>query len=230
MNKFSRYQCKGNYSAHYNGRIWVPWLVIGDFNVVRRVEDKIGKHPPTVWEMMDFNGCIGHCGLSELPSYRGPFTWTNNQDGVDRGWSKLDWALVNSTWLLLFPNSKVDILSSGTSDHAPLLVNMGVSFAVPKAFKFLNSWTAHTDFLTVVSAAWSTTVSGTPMYRLFAKLKFVKHALGVLHRGFYSNLSTRVVDAHATLMDCQAALMNAPLDPTFLHNVTMSKHAYTRIK
>ncbi|KAK9741399.1 hypothetical protein RND81_03G102500 [Saponaria officinalis] len=136
MNKFFRYQCFGNYSAHYNGRIWIlwqeslvdlevievhaqlvhckvlfrqtncsvfitfiygfndgldrrqlwhnlmtvspsislGWLVIGDFNVVRCMEDKIGKNPPTVWEMMDFNGCLGHCSLAELPSHGGPFT------------------------------------------------------------------------------------------------------------------------------------------------------------
>ncbi|KAK9756226.1 hypothetical protein RND81_01G082400 [Saponaria officinalis] len=292
MNKFFRYRCSGNYSAHYNGRIWVlwqeslvaldvlevhdqlvhcrvlfrqsncsvyvtfmyghndgldrkqlwhnlmaisasvdlGWLVIGDFNAVRGMKDKIGKHPPTVWEMLDFNGCLGHCSLAELPSHGGPFTWTNNQDGDYRGWSKLDWAFVNSLWVHLFPNSKVEILPAGSSDHSPLMVTMGVSFAFPKVFKFLNCWTAQVNFHSVVSRAWSTNIRGAPMFRLFAKLKSVKHALGELHRGFYSNLSARVAAAHTALLECQTDLMTSPLDPTFLHRVSEARQTYTRVK
>ncbi|KAK9704710.1 hypothetical protein RND81_07G006500 [Saponaria officinalis] len=292
MNKFVRYHCVGNYSAHYNGRIWVlwqeslvaldvlrvhdqlvhckvllrqtslsifvtfvygqndgvarrrlwhelqsisssidlGWLVIGDFNVVRSAEDKIGKHPPTFWEMLEFNACVGQCSLDELPSHWGPFTWTNNQDGVDRGWSRLDWAFVNPIWVLLFPNATVNILPPGSSDHSPLMVTIGVHLAFPIVFKFLNCWIEHPDFLEVVSSAWSCQVSGAPMYRLFAKLKSVKHALGGLHRAYYANLSAKVALAHDNLLACQNVLLHAPLDPTFLHNILVAKQAYVRLK
>ncbi|KAK9683897.1 hypothetical protein RND81_10G173200 [Saponaria officinalis] len=266
MNKFLRYRCVGNYSAHYNGRIWVlwqeslvaldvlqvhdqlvhckvllrqsnlsifvtfvhgyndgldrrclwhellsisstidlGWLVIGDFNVVRNVEDKIGKYPPTSWEMLDFNACVGQCNLDELLSHGGPFTWTNNQDGVDTGRSRLDWAFMNPLWVLLFPNDMV--------------------------FKFLNCWIEHPNFYDVFSSAWSGHVPGTPMYRLFAKLKRVKHALGGLHGAYYANLSARVALAHKNLLTCQVDLLNTPLDHTALHNVSVAKQAYIKLK
>ncbi|KAK9689166.1 hypothetical protein RND81_09G040100 [Saponaria officinalis] len=292
MNKFLRYRCVGNYSAHYNGRIWVlwqeslvaldvlqvhdqlvhckvllrqsnlsifvkfvyghndgldmrrlwqkllsisstidlGWLVIGDFNVVRNIEDKIGKHPPTFWEMLDFNACVGQCNLDELPSHGGPFTWTNNQDGVDRGWSRLDWAFVNPLWVLLFPNAMVNILPPGSSDHSPLMVTIGVHLTFPKVFKFLNCWIEHPNFYDVVSSAWSGHVLGAPMYKLFAKLKRVKHALGGLHRAYYANMSVRVALAHENLLTCQVDLLRTPLDPTAFHNVSVAIQAYVKLK
>ncbi|KAK9676089.1 hypothetical protein RND81_11G053000 [Saponaria officinalis] len=157
LNKFGRFRAINNYSAHYNGRIWVlwqealldvtvllvaaqmihlkvfckllnvsiyvtfvyrfndgvarrqlwhdvmglapsvvlAWLVLGDFNIVRTREDKIDRHPPVEWEMMDFSRCLSCYSLDELHFQGGPFTWTNNQDGAARGWSKLNWAFVN---------------------------------------------------------------------------------------------------------------------------------------
>ncbi|KAK9740677.1 hypothetical protein RND81_03G053300 [Saponaria officinalis] len=147
------------------------WLVLEDFNIVRTMDDKIGRHPLVKWEMLDFNSCLNWCSLDELYFQGGPFTWTNNQDGDARGWSRLDWAFFNPLWLRAFLDSIMRILPSRTSDHSPLLVLLGVQAAFKKSFKFLNCWIANARFLELVASAWDSVVFGTPIYRLFSKLK-----------------------------------------------------------
>lgn len=49
------------------GNCQKPWLILGDFNSVLQVEDKIGGNPVTWSEVEDFQYCIDTCGLIELP-------------------------------------------------------------------------------------------------------------------------------------------------------------------
>ncbi|KAK9749960.1 hypothetical protein RND81_02G161900 [Saponaria officinalis] len=292
LNKFPRFTTINNYSAHYNGRIWVlwqaalldvtvlmvaaqlvhlkvfckllntsfnitivygfndgvsrkllwhdlmglapsvdlGWLVLGDFNIVRTVEDKIRRHPPVGWEMMDFNGCLNWCSLDELHFQCGPFIWTNNQDGDDRGWSRLDWAFVNPLWLQSFSDSIMRVLPSGTSDQSPLLVSLWLQVAILKSFKFLNCWIANEHFPGLVSSAWETMVTGTPAYKLFAKLKKVKYSLGQLHKDFYSSLSIRVNQCYSDLLVGQSDLLASPLNCALMEKVAVLKQRYYVLK
>lgn len=54
----------------------MDWLVVGDFNLIRRPEDRNreGANPN---EMFAFNEAINKLGLIELPLHGRHFTWTN---------------------------------------------------------------------------------------------------------------------------------------------------------
>lgn len=84
-----------------------PWLVIGNFNCIRNVEERIGGKPRLSITMQEFNQCIDKCGLLELRHSGGSMSCTNGQSGSNRKWAKLDQALVNvfhSTLIRLWLN------------------------------------------------------------------------------------------------------------------------------
>jgi hypothetical protein len=64
------------------------WLVIGDFNLIRKPEDK-NKPGGIMREMMDFNDAIRRHGLEELRLNGAQFTWTNKQHSPLL--ERLDW-------------------------------------------------------------------------------------------------------------------------------------------
>ncbi|XP_074291409.1 uncharacterized protein LOC141618202 [Silene latifolia] len=99
-----------------------PWLVIGDFNVVRCPAEKLGPHPPVLKEMMEFNCCLISCNLDDIAGTSADMTWTNKQDPLTRVWSKLDRALVNQQWISSFPTSNAFYMESGLSDHSLVVV------------------------------------------------------------------------------------------------------------
>ena len=100
-----------------------PWCIAGDFNAIRKPEDKKGGC--TDWTHMDeeFNTCCNRTELEELRSVGFRFTWSNIQT-ANRILSKLDRVMVNSKWLEEFTNSEARILPPGISDHTPCLIHV----------------------------------------------------------------------------------------------------------
>ncbi|KAK4723752.1 hypothetical protein R3W88_026531 [Solanum pinnatisectum] len=54
-----------------------PWLVLGEFNVVLHVEDKISGNSISLTEVVDFATCIDNCGLIEHPHQGNQYTWSD---------------------------------------------------------------------------------------------------------------------------------------------------------
>ncbi|CAI9763286.1 unnamed protein product [Fraxinus pennsylvanica] len=65
----------------------LPWIVAGDFNIIRNDLERRGGKPRPMVAMDDFNNCIDRCGLLELSSERRQLTWCNGQDGNARSWA-----------------------------------------------------------------------------------------------------------------------------------------------
>jgi hypothetical protein len=55
------------------------WLIVGDFNLIRRQNDR-NKPGGNVQKMMSFNEAISNLGVGELKLYGNRFTWTNKQE------------------------------------------------------------------------------------------------------------------------------------------------------
>lgn len=66
-----------------------PWAVMGDFNNVLNVEERVGSKV-TVAEIRDFKYCVEICQLQDLKSSGSYYTWTNKQQGEERVVSKID--------------------------------------------------------------------------------------------------------------------------------------------
>jgi exonuclease III len=100
-----------------------PWLITGDFNVIRFPDEKWGKEGFSCYEK-EFDDCIQNLEVDDI-AYTGCFhTWTNKQIGADFVSKKLDRVLANGDWLATFSNTVVEFLERGVSDHSSALVTV----------------------------------------------------------------------------------------------------------
>ena len=67
---------------HWFEKIQMPddldWLIIGDFNLYRKPDDR-NRAGGNVGDMLLFNNGISALGLVEIPLHGRKFTWTNKQ-------------------------------------------------------------------------------------------------------------------------------------------------------
>ncbi|KAK9698263.1 hypothetical protein RND81_08G092300 [Saponaria officinalis] len=188
-------------NAHIREELWSAlgrissahnWIVLGDFNVVRDVQERVSDSPPKLTDILDFNACILRCGLEDLKSLGCELTWTNKQDEGARFWSKIDRALVNFPWITSFPSSSAHFLPAGMSDHSPCLVSIFEDKGRISRFSFLNCWEEDPDYLRIIEEAWAIPTYGNAMFRFFAKLKNVRLGLRDLHRRKFSAIQRRI--------------------------------------
>ena len=64
-----------------------------------------------------------------------PFTWCNNRFGGVWVWERLDRALATSSWICLFPETKLYHLARIASDHYRLLLQIQIN-RISKASPF----------------------------------------------------------------------------------------------
>lgn len=74
--------------------------------------------------MEEFNFSKFAHGLSPVAFDGSQFTWTKGSV-----WQQLDRALINSRWMEVYDFTKISHLYRGRSDHAPLLVRVGLASA-----------------------------------------------------------------------------------------------------
>lgn len=66
-----------------------PWIVMGDFNSVLYIEDRVGGNLITMAKITEFHRCIEQCELVELPTSGRRYTWKDRHDD-SRILSKID--------------------------------------------------------------------------------------------------------------------------------------------
>ncbi|XP_074289220.1 uncharacterized protein LOC141614370 [Silene latifolia] len=209
----------------------LPWLVLGDINCVRSTEERISSDPPNVVSMDNFNDAIANSGLVELKTIGYFFTWTNKQELDDRKWIKLDRALVNIDWLQLYPESFVEALTAGISDHSPLVISLDLKTQhQPASFKFLNCWTQDEKFLPMVQQEWQSRVYGCKMYTLVQHLRRLKSILTHLHKTSFTGVTSKVKDLQQRLRLCQVQLQLDPTNLTLLAEEEAIRKDYCKFK
>ncbi|XP_056685451.1 uncharacterized protein [Spinacia oleracea] len=73
-----------------------PWIIMGDFNALMDVEDRVGA-PVRIREIQAMRACMAHCNLSTVKTVGRQFTWSNKQVGEDRVLSRIDRVLANAS-------------------------------------------------------------------------------------------------------------------------------------
>ncbi|GAA0139187.1 hypothetical protein LIER_00787 [Lithospermum erythrorhizon] len=123
-----------------------PWIIMGDFNVIKGPSEQIGCKALDPRAMEDFNDCLLNCRLEDAGYQGSSLSWTNG-----RASKRLDRVLFNQAYGDLYTAIKVKQLAKTLSDHAPLIVN---SHNPPPgargSFKFQNMWFRHPDFIKLV--------------------------------------------------------------------------------
>ena len=155
-----------------------PWLLLGDFNNVLRLEKKYNNLDVLAYQIQDFYVYCATVGLSDLPLVGCFFTWSNNSV-----MSKLDWVMANNPWVMEGLFSQANFLPLGClSDHSSSIVSIiHLKGLRRKSFKFYNMWDNHKDFCSLIGADWQQHVEGTTQYSLCIKLKHLKILLRKLN-------------------------------------------------
>ena len=130
----------------------VNWLLIGDFNLIRKPADR-NKPGEDLAEMLLFNEALIALGVVELPLHGQRFTWSNKQ--LSPLLERLDYFFTLQSWTNTFPNTFVSTLTMETSDNSPCLISIKTTIPKVKIFRFENYLMEHEQFLNIVQHGWS---------------------------------------------------------------------------
>lgn len=149
----------------FSSGVRLPWMMIGDFNDVSSSVEKWGVANVSINRCVRFNSMIANCGLSDL-GFQGPsYTWTNRRHGGLRIHERLDRALANADWRILFPEAIVKHLPRFYSDHCPILVQCKEEVyiqckeevytdASKRPFRFQAMWLKHEEAPDYIVNCW----------------------------------------------------------------------------
>ncbi|KAL9999607.1 putative RNA-directed DNA polymerase [Helianthus debilis subsp. tardiflorus] len=148
------------------------WIVAGDFNSVRCVDDRRNSIFNVV-EANEFNDIIDESGLHEYSLKGRKFTFVAGDK-----LSRIDRIFVNWDFFMERPCAEYIALERYKSDHSPLLLKTGTRNFGPKPFRFYNSWLGREDFGMVVRKTLDDgCFSGPPDARLLAKFKALRNSI-----------------------------------------------------
>jgi exonuclease III len=168
---------------HYNISEDEKWLIVGDFNLIRKPENR-NKPGGDVNEMLLFNEAISSLGLVELPLYGRRYTWTNKQ--LSPLMERLDWFFTSSSWTSSFPDTSVSTLVMQTSDHWPCNITISTTIPRGKIFRVENYWFQNPTFLPTAQQSWEEINCQTDKAKIItAKFKNLRKSL----RSWQKNLS-----------------------------------------
>ncbi|XP_042950219.1 uncharacterized protein LOC122282325 [Carya illinoinensis] len=158
----------------------LPWIVMGDFNIIINDSERRGGRPRLALAMEEFNSWVGSCGLLDMPSCGNSLSWCNGHFGRSRHCTRLDHCLFNTAALNAFPGANMEYLARTSSDHVLMTVSLEIQliwYGFP-SFKFQQMWVSHAQFFDCVSHSWNgDVVGGSDLYMLVTKLKRLKIAL-----------------------------------------------------
>ncbi|RAL42418.1 hypothetical protein DM860_017598 [Cuscuta australis] len=181
------------------------WCIMGDFNTVLHLDERIGGNPVSWEEIKEFQQCLSRCGLEDLP-YEGPkFTWNNNQGTGKRIYSKLDRVMSNLDWINKF-DLKAHLKESCVSDCSPMCLHQIGQIKHAHNFKYCDMWSLDPQFSDIVANVWDQEHTGYPMYQIFQKLKSLKQPLKSLNKRKFQHLETQIDILRARLHSTQEAI------------------------
>jgi hypothetical protein len=160
-------------------------LLAGDFNILRRPEDKNKYNFNPRWPFI-FNAIIENLNLREIVLSGHQFTWVSRRENPT--FEKLDWVLASVEWEHKFPLVSGRALSRSESDHTALLIDSGhqAHRGNNARFSFEISSFQQEGFLEMVAAEWAAVSPGnTPIQTWQKKIIHLRRFL----RGWAKNLS-----------------------------------------
>ena len=145
-----------------------PWILGGDFNLIRNLEEKKGG----IWNLnpasAQFNELIDDLNSIDVRTSNGIFTWNNKQVG-DRGITcRLDHFLISESIMVAGGELRAVLLPTTSLDNWPISLeweNVGINPCKP--FIFENFWLLQTDFHEKIWEWWEgfPPIKGTRMYQ-----------------------------------------------------------------
>jgi hypothetical protein len=111
-----------------------------------------GGDRPSNSRMFEFKNCLNACSTIDLGFSDPKFTWSNYHDVSSLIMERLDRALANPDWRILFPETTVSYLTQTHSDYCPFLLTLCliIPHVLSRPFRFESIWLSHSDFPDIV--------------------------------------------------------------------------------
>ncbi|GJY31196.1 RNA-directed DNA polymerase, eukaryota [Tanacetum coccineum] len=189
-------------------------LVMGDFNEVRKEEERFGSNfNPRGADL--FNKFIVDSGLVEVPSCGYSFTWSLKDASK---MSRLDRFLVSEDMLRSCHSLSSLTLDRYHSDHRPILLRELNFDYGPTPFRFYHNWFDIPGFDVFVTNTWRNIVitEHNAMFRMAKKLKILKGLIRVWVKENKSSTAILKNDLKTKLSVIDSSIDNGNVSPEVL--------------
>lgn len=128
---------------------------MGDFNDIRKSDEKWGRNPQPRWLVEGFNEAIESNELRELSFEGYILTWERGRGTMNWVKQQLDRILMTDDWNEKFEEARAMSFEGPTSDHMPLAVwpIRSIRRKPRSNFRFENMWIKEKDCREVVMGA-----------------------------------------------------------------------------
>ncbi|XP_071708819.1 uncharacterized protein [Rutidosis leptorrhynchoides] len=174
--------------------IELNWLLCGDFDEVRDVEERFNSNF-CLTRATRFNNFITNNGLIEILLGGRKFTRV-----CDNGFklSKLDRFLASENFLNLWSDLSTIVLKRKFSDRCPIALRDSVIDFRPKPFHFFDEWLDNVKAVQLIQNVWGQELHAYRMDCVFRnKLKRVKAALKDWNKSTFDNMDQVIADLKA---------------------------------
>uniref|UniRef100_A0A2N9FR65 Reverse transcriptase domain-containing protein n=1 Tax=Fagus sylvatica TaxID=28930 RepID=A0A2N9FR65_FAGSY len=181
-----------------------PWMCVGDFNCIISQEEKRGGSKIGSSSGGGLREFMEDWGGIDLGFIGYEFTWCNKRGGLANIRERLDRAICNGDWRLIFPKAGVIHLPLLQSDHNPIMVvaNLEVGRKA-RPFRFEAAWTRDASSHQVIEAAWEEPVRGSASYRLMRRIQRAAKGLRKWNRENFGWCNTRIEEIKQKLVEYQ---------------------------
>ncbi|XP_060965598.1 uncharacterized protein LOC133034519 [Cannabis sativa] len=194
-----------------------PWIVLGDFNSVINLGDRIGGKSVSRAETEDFNQWLSLGLVDTLKRQGSYFTWSNNQGSQGRIYSRIDHAFKNEEWIDLLPNSVATFSWEEISDHCAIVVSSAVMVEIGvRPFRFYNYWGVHRDFKKLVLESWVKPVAATGLLGVWLKLARLKHVLKAFNHARLGSVEQNFQRAKDKYLEARMKAQEKPGEEDFV--------------
>eukprot|EP00253_Pinus_taeda_P002079 PITA_02079 len=176
-----------------NDRKHPLWIIGGDFNMITKLEEKIGGRNRLDPESSHFKEFIQNASLIDMPFGNGAFTWRNRRAGRHQIASKLDRFLLSDNAVHLGGDFSSAILPHTGLDPWPIAIQwQRPGNPTKRPFRFKEFWLTHPSFKDMIQNIWTTFTppEGSKMFQLQQKLRYVKIHLKQWNRETFGNIFT----------------------------------------
>ena len=189
----------------------IPWVCVGDFNVVTEKCEKVGGHGCGTSAPNFLKDLLFDLGAVDLGFSGCKFTWWNKRWGKGSIQERLDRAIASFSWKESFPKAAVSHLGAVNSDHTPILMDSSPEEEfLPRPFRFQAIWTRDPRCGEVIKEAWTPEVSGSPSFKLVRKQSNTTMALQKWNKNVFRLCQSKIKELSGALEEIQKKDMSFP--------------------
>lgn len=192
------------------GCIHVPWILAGDFNLVRWLIDR-SADLRGMKLMCLFNDLIRETSLIDNPLKNRNFTWSSKRP--EPVFSKLDRVFMSLILSNKFSIITLNALEMSVSDHAPLLLHCRQKQSNWKPFRLENFWLRYPEVKEIIQNIWAAdSADPSPANDFLLRTTKLQESLRAWHLANFKKCNEDMNGSKARILELDKKEEIAPLE------------------